>query len=67
MTEGASLPPGLPPVAEGSLCLRCTFCRLLPGRQSTFLICTALAIKYPRQPVLDCAAFHPKADGHAGS
>jgi hypothetical protein len=27
--------------------------------RSTFVLCTALAMKYPRQPVLSCAAFTP--------
>jgi hypothetical protein len=45
------------PPRLGSLCERCDFCRKVRGRQSTFLMCTALSEKYPRQPVLECAAF----------
>jgi hypothetical protein len=29
----------------------------VPARASTFLMCTALDVKYPRQPVRACAAF----------
>lgn len=46
----------VPPLTE-SLCLRCTAHRLVRGRASTFLLCTALPRKYPPQPVLRCEAF----------
>jgi hypothetical protein len=42
---------------RGSLCPRCGACRRIDGRQSTFLMCTALPQKYPRQPVLVCGSF----------
>jgi uncharacterized protein (TIGR00290 family) len=40
-----------------SLCPRCSAGRRIDGRNSTFLMCTALPDKYPRQPVLACIAF----------
>ena len=43
-----------------SLCHRCAALKVVKGAQSTFLMCTVLAEKYPRQPVLQCAAFTPK-------
>jgi hypothetical protein len=46
----------------GSLCDRCDSCRRVSGRHSTFLMCTALPEKYPRQPVLDCVAFRAPTD-----
>lgn len=42
-----------------SLCHRCKAVKLVKGANSTFLMCTALEVKYPRQPVLDCLAFVP--------
>jgi hypothetical protein len=41
-----------------SLCVRCAACRLVPGRATVFVLCTALPQKYPPQPVRRCAAFH---------
>ncbi len=33
--------------------------QLVRSKTSTFLLCRALAVKYPRQPVLVCASFEP--------
>jgi hypothetical protein len=40
-----------------SLCHGCNALKLVKGAQSVFLMCTALPNKYPRQPVVTCAAF----------
>jgi hypothetical protein len=40
-----------------SLCHRCANCRAVATKTSTFLMCTVLPTKYPRQPVLACPAF----------
>jgi len=50
-----------PPFPE-SICHRCVSLRLIKGAQSTFLMCTALADKYPRQPVRQCGAFRLKPE-----
>ena len=42
-----------------SLCHRCVALKKVKGASSVFLMCTALEVKYPRQPVLDCRAFVP--------
>ena len=42
-----------------SLCHRCTKSRTIATKTSKFLMCTALPTKYPRQPILACAAFEP--------
>jgi hypothetical protein len=47
-----------PPFAS-SLCHQCAARRLIPGRNSSFIMCTALPEKYPRQPVVACPAFRP--------
>jgi hypothetical protein len=44
------------PFAE-SLCWRCLEHREIKGARSTFLMCSALAVKYPPQPVRACSAF----------
>jgi hypothetical protein len=44
------------PFAE-SLCWRCRHHREIPGARSTFVMCAALPVKYPRQPVRACSAF----------
>jgi hypothetical protein len=41
----------------GSLCWRCAHHRRVDGARSTFVMCTALAVRYPRQPVERCGAF----------
>jgi hypothetical protein len=45
-----------------SLCLACAARRLVRTRSSAFVLCTALAVKYPRQPVSACPAFRPRRD-----
>jgi len=45
------------PAAPDSLCHRCQAHRLIQTKTSTFVLCTALPVKYPRQPVVACAAF----------
>jgi hypothetical protein len=40
-----------------SLCHRCAALRIVKGRATVFLLCTALPQKYPPQPVRACAAF----------
>jgi hypothetical protein len=32
----------------------------VPARASTFVMCTVLDVKYPRQPVRACAAFRAR-------
>ena len=44
---------------SGSLCWRCAHHLRISGARSDFLMCTALPIKYPRQPVDACPAFQP--------
>ena len=44
------------PFAE-SLCWRCANHREIKAARSTFVMCTALPVKYPRQPVRTCGAF----------
>jgi hypothetical protein len=46
-----------PPPFPASLCHGCAARRYVRTRSSTFVLCTALPEKYPRQPVLRCAAF----------
>jgi hypothetical protein len=40
-----------------SLCWRCVHHREIEGARSTFVMCSALAAKYPPQPVRTCSAF----------
>jgi len=40
-----------------SICHRCTNSRTIATKTSTSLMCMALATKYPRQPVCECAEF----------
>lgn len=42
-----------------SVCWGCVSHRPVAGRNTTFVLCTALAEKYPRQPVHACQAFRP--------
>lgn len=45
-----------------SLCHRCAAPpRYVRTRTSAFILCPLLAVKYPPQPVLRCAAFRPFA------
>jgi hypothetical protein len=55
------LPEALP--FADSLCHACAKIRHVQSATSTFLLCTALAIKYPRQPVVACPAFSARGDG----
>jgi hypothetical protein len=48
------------PPFPGSLCHGCGARRYVPGRATLFVLCTALAQKYPPQPVRTCAAFRPR-------
>jgi hypothetical protein len=47
-----------PPEAAG-LCWRCAHHRAIKTARSTFVMCQALPVKYPRQPVWTCPAFQP--------
>ncbi len=40
-----------------SLCWRCLHHREIQGARSTFVMCSALPVKYPGQPVRACVAF----------
>jgi hypothetical protein len=40
-----------------SLCWRCLNHREIKAARSTFVMCSALLVKYPRQPVSACSAF----------
>ena len=40
-----------------SLCHRCKAVKKVKGANSVFLMCTALPVKYPPQPVRACPAF----------
>ncbi len=42
-----------------SLCWRCAHHRVVNGARSVFVMCSALAVRYPRQPVAACPAFEP--------
>jgi hypothetical protein len=53
--------PAAPTPYPESLCHACAARRYVPARASTFLMCTALDVKYPRQPVRACVAFRPLA------
>jgi hypothetical protein len=48
--------PDTRPFAE-SLCWRCANHRPIRAARSVFVMCTALAVKYPRQPVTTCPSF----------
>ena len=43
----------------GSLCWRCTHHRPITAPRSVFVLCTALPVKYPPQPVSTCPMFRP--------
>jgi hypothetical protein len=45
-----------------SLCHGCAAGRLVHGRRSMFVMCTALPDKYPPQPVLQCGGFRPQLE-----
>jgi len=50
--------PGDRPFAD-SLCWRCANHRTVRGARSVFLMCEALPVRYPRQPVVTCPVFQP--------
>lgn len=55
--EPASLDdPGRRPYPQ-SLCWRCVHHRAVEAARSSFVMCNALPVKYPRQPVSGCPAF----------
>ncbi len=61
---GAGEPPGgrdsgaPPPLPfPRSLCHGCAAHRYVDTKTSRFVMCTALPVKYPRQPVLRCPAY----------
>ena len=43
-----------------SLCHRCAARSYVQGRATTFVMRTALPVKYPPQPVVRCEAFRPE-------
>jgi len=56
MTGDARAKPDALPF-PASLCHRCANRRPVVTKTSTFLLCTALTTKYPRQPIVQCPAF----------
>jgi hypothetical protein len=40
-----------------SMCWQCAHHKEVRTARSTFVLCTALAVKYPRQPMRTCSAF----------
>jgi hypothetical protein len=42
---------------SASLCWTCEAHRRVDGARTTFLMCTALPVKYPPQPVRACPAY----------
>jgi hypothetical protein len=59
MKSGANGRPAEPDALPfpDSVCHRCANSRVIATRTSKFVLCTVLAVKYPRQPVSDCAEF----------
>jgi hypothetical protein len=53
---GAPSSPPAPPYV-GSLCLVCRHHRPVHTKTSTFILCTALPDKYPRQPMVTCLVY----------
>lgn len=43
-----------------SQCHGCAHLKLVEGKTTVFLLCQALPVKYPRQPVRGCAGFAPR-------
>ncbi|HVV16437.1 MAG TPA: hypothetical protein VHH90_04470 [Polyangia bacterium] len=52
--------PGEERPFAGSLCWRCVHHRAITAPRSVFLLCNALPVKYPPQPVLACPLFRPR-------
>jgi len=50
------------PFAE-SICWTCANHREIGAARSTFILCAALAVKYPRQPVATCPAYQAGSQG----
>ncbi len=48
-----------------SRCASCDAEKLLVGARSTFVLCTRLQDKYPRQPVLACEAYARRSEADA--
>jgi hypothetical protein len=63
VTEQGSADDAGPPSFPESLCHLCEARRYVRGRATTFVLCTALPEKYPRQPVLRCPAFRDAGGG----
>jgi hypothetical protein len=61
-TTATPVAPDALPFAD-SLCHACANLRLVRTATSTYMLCTALATKYPRQPVVACPAFSARNDG----
>ena len=55
------------PAFADSLCWRCVNHRAVRGARSIFLMCEALPVKYPRQPVVTCPAFRPSGGKTVGA
>ncbi len=43
-----------------SLCHQSAGLRLVPGKNTAFMLCQLLPEKYPAQPIARCPAFSPK-------
>jgi hypothetical protein len=61
-TTTTAVAPDAIPFAD-SLCHACAKLRHVRTATSTYMLCTALATKYPRQPVVACPAFSARSDG----
>jgi hypothetical protein len=44
-----------------SMCWRCANHRAITTARSVFVMCTALPVKYPRQPIVACPSFRPES------
>ena len=63
----ATAPPGPPLPYPESLCHRCVHRRYIRGRTSTFVMCTALAEKYPKEGIsLDAHEGEEQSDRSEG-
>jgi hypothetical protein len=49
-----------PPAHPESLCQACAARRAVRTKSALFVLCTALPVKYPRQPVATCPQFRPR-------
>jgi hypothetical protein len=48
-----------------SLCWRCAEHRVVRSARSVFVMCQALPVKYPRQPVTACPGFRQSSPGES--